>query len=90
MVTAATEAIAGASGAPTAPTSALEVVAPRVAPRFPIGVAVFSMPDHSKPPSLAAHQPARVTVPHNSTSANCRGLTIRLAPTPFAEICRCF
>src|SRR5207253_11101430 len=59
-------AIAGAS----------EVVAPRAAPRFQIGTAVFSMSDHERPPSLAAHQPARVTVAHNSTRANCRALTI--------------
>ena len=52
------------------PDSALEVVAPRVAPRFQVGVAIFSMPDHSKLPSQAAHQTARVTAPHNSTSAN--------------------
>ncbi len=88
VATAATEAIAGASGAPTAPTSGLEVVAPRVAPRFPLGVAIFSMPDHSKLPSLAAPQPARVTVPHNSTSANCRDFSTRSPPSnpPFAEI----
>src|SRR2546426_8799106 len=67
VAAAATEAIAAASGAPTRPASALEVVAPRAAARFQIGIAVFSRPDHSKPPSLAAHQPARVTVPHNST-----------------------
>src|SRR6185503_9598014 len=68
----ATEAIAGASGAPAAPRSALEVVAARVASRFRIGVAVFSTPDHPKPPGQGAHQTARATVPHNSTSASCR------------------
>src|SRR6266404_84765 len=80
VAAAVTEAIAAASGAPTRAASALEVVAPRVAPRFQIGVAVFSRPDASKPPSLAAHQPARVTVPHNSTSANRRDLTTRSPP----------
>src|SRR5262249_2410701 len=81
-VTAATEAMACASSAPTGPASALEIVVPRAAPRFQIGVAVFSIADHSKPPSLAAHHPAIVTVPHNSTSANCRGLAIARLP-PF-------
>jgi hypothetical protein len=79
--TAATEAIARASEAPKRPASALDVVASRVAPPFQIGVAVFS--SHSKPPSLAAYEPARVTVPHNSTSANCRRLTPRLPPFGF-------
>src|SRR5262249_21312049 len=79
VATAATEAIACASSAPTGPVSALDV-APRVAPRFQIRVAVFSIPDHSKPPSLAAHHPAIVTVAHNSTSANCRGLAIARLP----------
>src|SRR5262249_37454842 len=80
VVTAATEAIACASSAPTAPASALKIVAPCAAPRFQIGVAVFSIPNHSKPPSLAAHDPAIVTVPHNSTSANRRGLAIARPP----------
>src|SRR5262249_32409125 len=35
VVTAATEAIACASSAPTGPASALKIVAPRAAPRFP-------------------------------------------------------
>src|SRR5262249_12115893 len=82
VVTAATEAIGCASSAPTGAASAFEIVAPRAAPRFQIVVAVFSMPDHSKPPSLAAHHPAIVTVAHNSTSANCRGLAIARLP-PF-------
>src|SRR5262249_6366040 len=81
VVTAATEAIACASSAPTGPASALAIVAP-AAPQFQIAVAVFSMPDPSKPPSLAAHHPAIVTVAHNSTSANCRGLAIARLP-PF-------
>src|SRR6516165_11521990 len=80
VVTAATEGIACASSAPTGPASALEIVAPRAAPRFQIGVAVFSIADHSKPSSLAAHHPAIVTVPHNSISANCRGLGIARPP----------
>src|SRR6516165_5201475 len=82
VVTAATEAIACASSAPTGPASALAIVAPRAAPRFQIAVAVFSIPDHSKPPGLAAHHPAIVTVAHNSASANCRGLAIARLP-PF-------
>src|SRR5499425_2136824 len=81
VVTAATEAIACASSAPTGPASALAIVAP-AAPRFQIAVAVFSIPDHWKPPSLAAHHPAIVTVAHNSASANCRGLAIARLP-PF-------
>src|SRR5262245_9393467 len=76
VVTAATEAIACASSSPTSSASALEIVAPRAASRVQIGVAVFSIADHSKLPSLAAHHPAIVTVPHNSTSTNCRGLGI--------------
>ena len=59
--------------------SALEVVAPRVAPRFQIGVAVFSRPDHSKPPSPAAHQPARVTVP-TAAPAQIRPVSPLFAP----------
>src|SRR5262245_24329640 len=82
VVAAATEATVCASNAPTGAASALEIVAPRVAPRFQIDVAVFSMPDHSKLPSLAAHHPAIVTVAHNSTSANRRGLAIARLP-PF-------
>src|SRR6516165_1002877 len=82
VVTAATEAIACASSAPTGPASAPEIVAPRAAPRFQIVVAVFSIPDHSKPRSLAAHHPAIVTIAHNSTSAHCCGLAIARLP-PF-------
>src|SRR5712691_10006988 len=74
--TAATKAIALASGASTAPgASVLNDVAPRVAPPSPIGVGVFSMPDAPKTPSLAAPQSVRATVPHNTAKArNCRGL----------------
>src|SRR6516225_3804110 len=50
VVTAATEAIACASSAPTGPASALATAAPSAAPRFQIGVAGVSIPDHSKPP----------------------------------------
>src|SRR6516165_8446258 len=82
VITAATEAIACASSAPTGPASAPEIVAPRAAPRFQIVVAVFSIPDHSKPRSLAAHHPAIVTIAHNSTSAHCCGLAIARLP-PF-------
>src|SRR6516165_4127464 len=82
VITAATEAIACASSVPTGPASALAIVAPRAAPRFQIVVAVFSIPDHSKPPGLAAHHPAIVTVAHNSASANRRGLAIARLP-PF-------
>jgi hypothetical protein len=45
-------AIAGGSG----------VVAPGAAARFQIDAAVCSTSDHSKPPNLAADQPASVTV----------------------------
>src|SRR5260370_12049139 len=78
VTTAAAEAIARASSAPTRRPSAPEVVASRV--RFQICVAVFSRPDHSRPPTLAAHQPARVTVPPKRTSPNRRGLATRSPP----------
>src|SRR6516164_11133052 len=74
VVTAATEAIACASSAPTGPASALAIVAPSAAPRFQIGVAGVSIPDHSKAPIAA--------VAHNSASANRRGLAIARLP-PF-------
>src|SRR5262250_2502747 len=45
VVTAATEAIACASSAPTGPVSALATAAPSAAPRFQIGVAGVSIPD---------------------------------------------
>src|SRR6516164_6811254 len=72
VVTAATEAIACASSAPTGPASALATAAPSAAPRFQIGVAGVSIPDHSKPPIAA--------VAHNSASANRRGLAIARPP----------
>src|SRR5262252_712142 len=62
VVTAPTEAIACASSAPTGPASALATAAPSAAPRFQIGVAGVSIPDHSKAPIAA--------VAHNSASAN--------------------
>src|SRR5437773_9342338 len=46
-VAAATEAIERASSAPTGPVSALEIVAPRAAPRFQIAVAVFRSEEHT-------------------------------------------
>src|SRR5215510_3641296 len=70
VVAAATEAIA------TGSASAREIVAARAAARFQIAVAVLAIADHSKLPSLAAHHPAIMTVPHNSTKHNCRGLGI--------------
>src|SRR5262249_42742691 len=51
VVAAATEAIA------TGSASAREIVAVRAAARFQIAVAVLSIVDHSKLPSLAAHHP---------------------------------
>src|SRR5262249_9888406 len=74
VVTAATEAIARASSAPTGPASALATAAPSAAPRFQIGVAGVSIPAHSKAPIAA--------VAHNSASANRRGLLIA-RPPPF-------
>src|SRR5215510_3928121 len=89
LIPAVREALAGVVAAPTEPASALELVVPRVGTRFQIVVAVFSMPDQSKPPSLAAPQPARVTPPHNSTSANCRRLPIaRLPPFGYRKVRR--
>src|SRR5919197_1319025 len=53
------------------------------ASRSSIGVAVFSMPDEPKPPSLAAPQPARATVPLNAAkAANRRGLITPRPPLP--------
>src|SRR5215831_12931946 len=80
VVTAATEATACASTARSGPASALATVAPPSAPRFQIGVAGFSIPGHSKPPTLAA--PATAAVAHNSASAKRRGLPIARLP-PF-------
>src|SRR5262249_5664244 len=80
VVTAATEATARASTPRSGPASALATVAPPAAPRFQIGVAGFSIPGHSKPPTLAA--PATPAVAHNSASANRRGLPIARLP-PF-------
>src|SRR5436190_32106 len=74
VVARVTEAIA------TGPTSVLEIIAARAATRSQIAVALFSIPDHSKPPSLAAHHPAPVTIAHNSTSANFRPLPIARLP----------
>src|SRR5262245_63308959 len=89
LIPAAREARAGAIAAPARPASALELVVPRVATRFQTSVAVFSILDQSKPPSLAAPQPARVTPPHNSTSANCRALPIaRLPPFGYRKVRR--
>src|SRR5215472_11055260 len=76
VVARVTEAIA------TGPTSVLEIIAARAATRSQIAVALFSISDHSKPPSLAAHHPAPVTVAHTSTSANFRPLPIARLP-PF-------
>src|SRR6516164_151092 len=81
VVTAATEAMACASSARSGPASALATVAPPAAPRFQIRVAGFSIPAHSKPPTLAAH-PAIAAVAHNSASAKRRGLPIARLP-PF-------
>src|SRR5262249_8542427 len=80
VVTAATEAMACASTARSGPASALATAAPPAAPRFQIGVAGFSIPAHSKPPTLAA--PATAAVAHNSASANRPGLPIARLP-PF-------
>src|SRR5262245_39801652 len=89
LIPAVREALAGVIAAPMDPASALEAVAPRAATRFQIVVAVFSMLDQSKPPSPAALQPAKVTVPHNSTSANCRRLPIaRLPPFGYRKVRR--
>src|SRR5215467_13045493 len=74
VVTAATEAMARVSSAPTGPASALATAAPSAAARFQIGVTGVSIPDHSKPPIAA--------VAHNSASANRRGLAIA-RPPPF-------
>src|SRR5262245_25200783 len=74
------EALAGAIATPVDAASAPRVAAPRVATRFQSSVAVFSISVETKPPSLAAPQPAKVTVPHNSTSANCRHLPIARLP----------
>src|SRR5215475_15742707 len=74
IVTAATEATACASTARSGPASALATAAPSATPRFQIGVAGVSIPDHSKPPIAA--------VAHNSASANRRGLPIARLP-PF-------
>src|SRR5262245_27530532 len=83
------EALAGATATPVDAASAPGVVAPRVATRFQSSVAVFSMSVESKPPSLAAPQPAKVTVTHNSTSANCRRLPIaRLPPFGYRKVHR--
>src|SRR5882757_5525997 len=75
----AADARASLDDVDSAPASAPGVVAARGAPPFQIDVAALSMPDHSRPPSPAAHQAATATVPHNSTSAN-RGLTTRPPP----------
>src|SRR5216683_2858876 len=72
-----TEAMVRASSAPTGPASALATAAPR----FQIGVAEFSIPDHSRPPRRAA-PPAIAAAAHNSASANPRGLAIARLP-PF-------
>src|SRR5262249_31246364 len=72
VVIAPTEAMARANSAPTGPASALAIAAPSAAPRFQIGVAGVSIPDHSKPPIAAAA--------HNSASANRRGLAIARLP----------
>src|SRR6516162_3531042 len=81
VVTAATEATACASSARSGPASALATVALPAAPRFQIGVAGVSIPDHAKPPRLAAH-PATAAVAHTSASAKRRGLPIARLP-PF-------
>src|ERR1700756_5196297 len=60
VVTAATEAMACASSAPTGPASALATAAPR----FQIAVAGVSIPDHSRPPRRTA-PPAIAAVAHN-------------------------
>src|SRR5262245_12649781 len=80
--TAATEAIALAGGALTgSPASALKGAVPRIAPRFPLGVAVLPMPNEPRTPSLAAPQSTRATVPHNITNAiKCRGLNTQSPP----------
>src|SRR5215475_943161 len=89
LIPAVREALAGVIAAPMDPASALEAVAPRAATRFQIVVAVFSMLDQSRPPSPAALQPAKVTVPHNSTSASCRRLPIaRLPPFGYRKVRR--
>src|SRR5262245_57295990 len=89
LIPAVREALAGVIAAPMDPASAPELVVPRAATRFQIVVAVFSMLDQSTPPSLAAPQPAKVTVPHNSTSANCRRLPIaRLPPFGYRKVRR--
>src|SRR5262249_26830689 len=72
VVTAATEATACASTARSGPASALATVAPPAAPRFQIGVAGFSIPGHSKPPTLATPAPAADA--HKSYSATPRRL----------------
>src|SRR5262245_52860083 len=77
---AATEATACASIARSGPASALATIAPPAAPRFQIRVAAFSIPGHSKPPTLAA--PAIAAVAHTSASAKRRGLPIARLP-PF-------
>src|SRR5262245_51686321 len=89
LIPAVREALAGVIAAPMDPSSALEAVVPRAATRFQIVVAVFSMLDQSRPPSPAALQPAKVTVPHNSTSASCRRLPIaRLPPFGYRKVRR--
>src|ERR1700756_795236 len=60
VVTAATEAMACASSAPTGPASALATAAPR----FQIAVAGVSIPGHSRPPRRTA-PPAIAAVAHN-------------------------
>src|SRR5262245_176849 len=83
------EALSGAIATPVDAASAPRVAAPRVATRFQSSVAVFSISVETKPPSLAAPQPAKVTVPHNSTSANCRRLPIaRLPPFGYRKVRR--
>src|SRR5262245_41991063 len=73
VATASAATIAGFSSTLTFLMSALAVVASRAAPGG-------SIPNHSGPPNLAAYQPARTTVPHNNSSANCRDLSTRSPP----------
>src|SRR5262249_47372580 len=80
VVTAATEATACGRTPRSGPAAGPANGAPPGARRCQTAVAGFSIPGHSKPPTLAA--PATPAVAHNSASANRRGLPIARLP-PF-------
>src|SRR3954467_13552195 len=81
VATAATEFIATDSNAVTDVGAALTDAAAAVAGFFLINVTVFSIPDEPTPPTTAAPQPARATVPLNAAKTANRAGSIT-SPSP--------